>query len=53
MQVKKKLLQEKRQPLLAGGLALLLDHWKERRLGCVLLLPFSSHEMGAFEHIDS
>lgn len=52
-QVKKKLQQEKRQLLLAGGLALLLDHWKKRRLGCAHLLPFSSHEMGTFECPDS
>lgn len=52
MQMKKNLQQEKRLLLLAGGLALLLDRCKERRLVCVLL-PFSNHKMGTSEHLDS
>lgn len=52
MQMKKNLQQGKRLHLLSGGLALLLDHWKERRLGCALL-PFSNHKVGTSEHLDS
>lgn len=47
MQVKKKIQQEKRQFLLAGGFALPLDHWKERRVAvcssCLSLITKWEH----------